>query len=326
MSKRIVMPLILTIILASSYWIYINYFPSDSDSIKATGTIEATTIDLSTRSAGTITLLSLDEGDTVKKDQLVAELSRSDLAAQRERDAMAVLSAESKLNDLASGARLQEIKAAIAAVNIAQTDFDQAVKDLDRAQQLFSEGAITREKIDQLQASNDQKKNKLEASQAQLSLLESGNRPQVLAGAAAELARAKAVLKATETMVEDLKIYCPINATVLSKNFEVGEYVATGTTLLTVADLERLWIKVYIPTDDLPAIKISDKVHFTVSGDKTVYTGTISHIASQGEFTPKTIQTPKERTNIVFAVKITIDKASGALKPGMPADVVFNRG
>jgi len=66
-------------------------------------------------------------------------------------------------------------------------------------------------------------------------------------------------------------------------------------------------------------------VHFTVSGDKTKYTGVIKNIASKGEFTPKTIQTQKERTNVVFAVKIAIANGNGKLKPGMPADVVFDR-
>ncbi|MGI5922288.1 MAG: HlyD family efflux transporter periplasmic adaptor subunit, partial [Syntrophomonadaceae bacterium] len=80
----------------------------------------------------------------------------------------------------------------------------------------------------------------------------------------------------------------------------------------------------YIPTDDLPAIKMGQKVRFTVSGDKTQYTGTVTYIASQGEFTPKTIQTKKERANVVFAVKIAVNNQDGVLKPGMPADIVFN--
>jgi HlyD family secretion protein len=96
-----------------------------------------------------------------------------------------------------------------------------------------------------------------------------------------------------------------------------------GAVLATVANLNKLWVKVYIPTDDLPVIKLGQKVHFTVSGDNHQYTGTVINIASKGEFTPKTIQTKKERTNVVFAVKIGINNENGVLKPGMPADVVF---
>ena len=98
-----------------------------------------------------------------------------------------------------------------------------------------------------------------------------------------------------------------------------------GSSLGTIADLSHMWIKVYIPTDDLPGIKLGQKVHFTVSGDNHRYSGIVSHIASKGEFTPKTIQTPKERANVVFAVKISFTNKNGALKIGMPADVVFDQ-
>jgi HlyD family secretion protein len=90
-----------------------------------------------------------------------------------------------------------------------------------------------------------------------------------------------------------------------------------------LSDLENLWIKVYIPTDDLPSVKLGQKVSFSVSGVSQSFEGTVREIATEGEFTPKTIQTKKERTNIVFGVKISISSVDGILKPGMPADVTF---
>ncbi|MGI6648660.1 MAG: hypothetical protein ACOX5W_06270 [Bacillota bacterium] len=82
-------------------------------------------------------------------------------------------------------------------------------------------------------------------------------------------------------------------------------------------------LRVYIPTDDLPVVKLGQPVTFTVSGESTTFEGIVCEIASWGEFTPKTIQTKEERTNIVFGVKIRINNGQGILKPGMPADVVF---
>lgn len=124
-------------------------------------------------------------------------------------------------------------------------------------------------------------------------------------------------------MLEDLKIYSPLNGVILTKNFEEGEFVQIGAALATIADLNDLWIKVYISTDDLPKIKLGQPVTFTVSGESTIFEGIVSEISSRGEFTPKTIQTKEERTNIVFGVKIIINNGQGILKPGMPADVVF---
>ncbi|MEN6462111.1 MAG: HlyD family efflux transporter periplasmic adaptor subunit [Syntrophomonas sp.] len=316
--------IILLLLSGGSYLVYKEYFSEHSSGIQATGTIEATTVDLNAKSSGTIAILSIEEGNNVKQDQLVAVLSRSDLEAQKERDAMGVLSAEAKQDDLLSGARSQGIKEATANVNMAKISYDKSTTDLNRVEALFKEGAISQEQLDQARVNTDLKKNQLDAAEAKLSLLQAGNRPDVLEGAQAEVEKSKAVLQASQSVLEDLKVYSPINGTVLSRNYEPGEFVQMGAALATVADLNKLWVKVYIPTDDLPAIKLRQKVHFTVSGDDHQYTGEIINIASKGEFTPKTIQTKKERTNVVFAVKIGIKNESGVLKPGMPADVVFN--
>jgi HlyD family secretion protein len=325
--RKIALIILLLVLLAGgSYWAYNKYFMSASSSILATGTIEATTVDLNLKAAGTIKTLAFKEGDAVKQNQPLAELTRSDLAAQRERDALAVAEAQDKVNDLVSGARDQEIKAATASLNIAKINLDNANLDLERVKKLFEAGAVSQQELDQAQLNSDLKKNQLDAAQAALSLLQAGTRPAQISGAEAEVERTKAVLKASESMLDDLKINSPIDGIVLSRNYEPGEFVAMGVSLGTIADLNHLWIKVYIPTDDLPMIKLGQKVHFTVSGNSTQYIGTVSNIASQGEFTPKTIQTKQERTNVVFAVKITVDdNQNSALKPGMPADVVFDR-
>jgi HlyD family secretion protein len=177
--------------------------------------------------------------------------------------------------------------------------------------------------MDKAETAFKQAGNQLESVRAKLSLLESGNRPAQIEAARAGLAQSSAILKASESLLEDTKIICPIDGVVLSKNFEQGEYIQAGASVATVANLNDMWIKVYIPTDDLPQVKLGQPVTFTVSGSSTGYTGTVEEIATKGEFTPKTIQTKKERTNVVYAVKIRVDNEGGVLKPGMPADVII---
>ncbi len=325
MAKKARIIVLILALLGGSIWGYYQYFNSQSASIEASGTIEATTVEIAVRAPGILESLALQEGAEVKQDQVVAVLTRSDLEAQKERDAMGVLAAQAKLDDLKSGARSQEIKEAASNVNIAQTNLDKANRDLQRAESLFKEGALSQENLDQAKANASLKKYQLEAAEAHQNLLESGNRPQQITAAAAELARNKAVLQASESVLADLQLKSPISGIVLSRNYEPGEFVQLGASLGTIADLNRMWIKVYIATDDLPAIKLGQQVHFTVSGDQSTYSGKVSHIASRGEFTPKTIQTQKERSNVVFAVKIAVNN-NPALKIGMPADVVFDQG
>jgi HlyD family secretion protein len=299
--------------------------PGDA-ALTASGTLEVTKVELSAKLPGTIGTLSVNAGDKVLKGQLVSQIIRNDLVAQRERDLLGVLKSEAQLKDLTSGAREQEIKEAASYVKIAQAAYDKAVLDHQRGETLWQEAAIPQEQMEKLQTDLVIKENQLASAKAKLSLLETGNRPETVRAAQVELERSRAVLKASEALLADTKVFSPINGTVLSRNREPGEFVQAGASLVTVADLKDMWLRVYLPTDDLPKIKLGQRVYFTVSGSSEKYQGVIEEIASQGEYTPKTIQTPKERTNIVYGVKIRVSEPSETLKPGMPADVVFNSG
>ncbi len=324
MKKKVAVVLIAALFCAASYLVY-SYFIKEKElpGLQATGTIEATQVELRAKLSGTLRDFKISEGELVKKDQLVAVINRNDLIAQKERDTLGVLEAQAQLDDLTSGAREQEIKEAEIAVDTAQTNCDQAGRDYERVKALYDQKVIPESEMEKSETAYKQAKNQLDAAKNRLSLLLSGNRPDKIKTARAELERSKAILKASGALLEDTKIITPINGTVLSKNVENGEMVQTGASIATIADLDNLWIKVYIPTDDLPKIKLGQQVIFTVSGGSVKYTGQIEEIASQGEFTPKTIQTKKERTNIVYAVKIRIKNENGVLKPGMPADVTI---
>ncbi len=325
MKKRIAGLLLVAALCFLGYLGYDRYIgEKQSDGLQAAGTIEATQVELRAKVAGTLRGLTVSAGDTVVKDQQVAEIVRNDLVAQKERDALSVAKARAQLNDLTSGAREQEIKEAQIAVDTAGVNCDKAAKDYERASILYAEKVISDAEMERAETAYKQSQNALESAKIRLSLLLEGSRPEQIEAARAELERNIAVLKASEALFEDTRITCPINGTVLTRNFEDGEVVQAGASVATVANLNDMWIKVYIPTDDLPRIKLGQQVKFTVSGSSQEHPGVIEEIASQGEYTPKTIQTKKERTNIVYAVKIKVNNENNVLKPGMPADVVLD--
>lgn len=321
--KKIIALIAILIIMAVSAWVWMTYYQPPKEAVEATGTIEATSVDLQAKLAGTIKTLLVKAGDQVKQGQLVAELSRNDLLAQRERDELSVVKAEAALNDLESGAREQEISEAEANVNIARANLQRAAADLERIKALVEAGAMPEIEYEKVQTAWEIYRNQLQAAESRLNLLLSGSREQVIKAARLEVERNKAILKATEVLLEDLKIYSPLDGIVLAKNYQAGEYVQPGQALATVINPDDLWIKVYIATDDLPQVVLGEEVTFTVSGLSQSFKGVVEEIATKGEFTPRTIQTKKERTNVVFAVKIRISNEGGILKPGMPADVVF---
>lgn len=323
MKKAARLVVILLVLIVASYYLYQYYVGTKDTSLQASGTIEATTIELNARSSGTIYRLPVEEGQSIKAGQLVAEISREDLLAQREKAANTLRSAEAHLKDLTSGARSQEIAEARIGVEAAQDALTQAESDLNRATKLKESGGISLDDWETAKLARDDTARELDLAKNDLSLLEEGTRTQAIAVAAADVETARAALKAAESSVSDLQIYAPHLGTIISRNYEPGEYVPAAATLATMADLSDLWIKVYIPADDLPRIKLSQMVSITISGSNNTFTGKVINIANQGEYTPKMIQTEKERANVVFAVKIKVDSQGGELKPGMPADVVF---
>lgn len=323
MRKKVLAAAVIVVLTGLGYWGYHHFALIQPDTLKATGTIEATTIDVTARLSGTLETLGVQEGEQVDAGQLIGQLSRTDLVAQAERDALGVTAAEARLNDLVDGARQQEIEAASAQVSLKEAALKQAQQDAARAESLFEAGALSQEKLEQARLAMQKIETELKVAEAELSLLQSGSRPAAIEAARAEVERSRAVLKASQAMLEDLKLISPLKGTVVSRNYEPGEYVTVGAAVVTIADLSSMWIKVYVPTIDLPRVHLGQQAAVTVSGSSQTFTGTVSHIATRGEFTPKTIQTQKERANVVYAVKITLDEPDSVLKPGMPADVTF---
>jgi HlyD family secretion protein len=116
-------------------------------------------------------------------------------------------------------------------------------------------------------------------------------------------------------------ITTPFAGLVLSENVEFGEYVAPGTPVITLGDMANVWLRAYINETDLGSVKPGQKVHVTTDTyPEKIYEGRISFISSEAEFTPKNVQTQKERVKLVYRVKIDIPNPQMELKPGMPAD------
>ena len=128
-----------------------------------------------------------------------------------------------------------------------------------------------------------------------------------------------------DAQIARLIILAPADGTVLSRSVEAGEVVSPGAALMEIADLAHLTVTVYVPEDKYGAVTLGETVTVTVdSWAGQEFTGKVSRIADQAEFTPRNVQTADGRKSTVFAIELTIDPADGKLKPGMPADVVFN--
>ncbi len=167
---------------------------------------------------------------------------------------------------------------------------------------------------------------RLKAAEAKLTAAKAGPTPEQLAVAKSQVEVAQAAIGVIEAQQEKLKLVAPISGVVLSRSVEAGEVAVPGSPLMTLAKLDDLRIKVFIPEDRYGSIRIGQSARVSVdSFPGRVFTATVVRIADQAEFTPRNVQTEEGRRTTVFAVELKVDNPDHLLKPGMPADVSFGQ-
>lgn len=323
MSKKLLAVIVIIVVLAG---LAIYKLQSNKvEGITATGTIEVTRTDITPKVSGYIGELLIKEGDSVSRGQVVARIARPDLEAQKLRDDAALVKAQVELVDLQKGARLQEMGEAEANVASGQSVYDKAKKDYERQQDLFQQGAVSAQQLDASRSAYEVAASALVAYQARASLVAAGNRPDVIAAQQVEVQRSQAIVQLAKTALDDMTVVSPLDGSVLTKNFEAGEYVNAGAAIATIGNGRDCWVKVYVSSTQLGLIQLGQTVAVMVdSFPGREFSGQIKEISQQAEFTPRQSITKQERATMVFAVKVKIDNGEGILKPGMPADVVIH--
>jgi len=162
------------------------------------------------------------------------------------------------------------------------------------------------------------------AARDRLALLEAGPRAGQVETAQAHVAEAEAALAQARVRLAETRLEAPMDGVVLSRNLEPGATATPGAPILTLVDAEALWLRAYVPQTDLGRVRLGQTARITVdSFPGQAFAGRVTEVAPEAEFTPRNVQTQKERVNLVFRVKIAVASADGRLKPGMPADAVI---
>jgi HlyD family secretion protein len=255
--------------------------------------------------------------------------------------------AQSRLDELLAGSRPQEIAAAEASVRNARANSSYLKIEFDRRTKLLSANTIAQGEFDRAKSEYERALANLHEAQENLKLIQEGPRKEQIDQTRAALSEARqhyALMKKgpREETIEQARarveqtgaalalakirlgyatITAPFSGLVLSENVESGEFVAPGTPVITLGDIKNVWLRAYINQTDLGRVKHGQLVHVTTDTyPEKIYKGHISFISSEAEFTPKNVQTQKERVKLVYRVKIDIPNPDMELKPGMPAD------
>ena len=318
--------------------------------VTASGRIEGREVTLAPKDIqGRVKRLFVDEGETVRKGQLLAELEANSLQARAASLEAGIASIDAQIGQASIDVGLTaknidaSISAAEAAVSSARARVARAnairanaTADQQRAITLFNDRVISRHELDQLEmtlrtseADVDAAEKDLARTQADLRLALAskdtiGVKQQQVRALQASRRAAVGQLAEVRANLAECQIIAPTDGTILSRPVETGDVVGPGSPVFSMVDMSRLYVKVYIPEPDIPKLKLGDPADISVDAfPHRSFPARVSKIHDQAEFTPKNVETAEERLKLVFGVELTFVNPDRLLKPGMPADCII---
>ena len=305
-----------------------------------TGTIEGTEVKITARIPARVVAVHVREGESVTEGQLLVELECDEPEAALAQARAALAAAEASVQ-----AAVAQVRAAGGSTTVAQraaravkaekeavqAERANVEKEAARLRALHDGGAIPTAELDRVETGTLTSAQRVEAAKANQAVAKArigvAYQSQQAAAAQAEAARenvdaARAAVRRAETTVRECRLVAPRAAVVQTRSYEPGEVVLPGANLLTLVELTDVRATFYLPNAELGAAAPGKSV--TVVADAypgQEFTGTIRHVSSEAEFTPKNVQTREDRDRLVFGVEVVIPNPEGKLRPGMPVEV-----
>jgi HlyD family secretion protein len=323
MKRLIAIVILLTAAAAAGVYFYprLAIKSAPLNQLTLSGNIEAHESLVSFKVQGRIVELPIEEGQQVEQGALLARLEDADFMQRVRIDEAAVGARESNLALTLAGTREQETRASQEAVIDAQADLEQKKLDNGRAEQLFAKDEIAAQDRDQAATALKRAQAAFKAAEQRYNEAVEGSRKEDIAIARANLAEANANLGLSRIDETYTTLHAPSAGVIAVREAELGEVVVPGSPVVTLDDLDHIWLRAYIAEPDLARIHWGqDAAVTTDSFPGRQYHGRISFISPDAEFTPKSVQTYAERVTLVYRIKIDIDNPGHELKPGMPAD------
>jgi len=259
----------------------------------------------------------VDIGDRVQQGQVLAEIDTPELDQQVAQGQAALAQAQASLAQAQSA-----LEQARAALQHSEATMRLNGVTLARWQELKRRDLVAQQDVDNFQAASDGSRADVAAAQANIAaLVASANAARVNVTASEADLRRLTDLQSYQTL------RAPFSGVILTRQTELGEVMQPGTPVVTLADLDHVWLRAYVAETDLGRIRWGQAA--TVHTDTypgRAYPGQISFIASEAEFTPKSVETHKERVTLVYRIKIDVINPNHELKPGMPADATIQLG
>jgi HlyD family secretion protein len=332
LKKRLILVIFVVLLAGAGTLVYFGQRDAEQSNSFYSGTIEATRSELSFQASGMVSIVHVDEGESVEKGRLLAELEKFEYLARHDQAVANLETARKNIGKLESLLELlkktlpAEVARAGAGVESSKAIHAEAEKNKVRYENLFASNVVSQREWESVKLNYETAQARLAEAEAVLRQARSNLKRIETATKDIETARAnllsvKATLDLAEIQLKHTELRAPFGGIVTSRNVEPGEVITPGREVLTLADLAMVELKIYVSETEIGKVKPGQDCDVTTdSFPGRVYKGKVSFISPEGEFTPKIIQTHKERVKLVYLVKISIPNPDMELKSGMPAD------
>ncbi|MCG3675690.1 efflux RND transporter periplasmic adaptor subunit [Aliarcobacter butzleri] len=318
MKKKLTIALIILLISFISYKIYSNIFLKNENNLTFYGNIDTRTVNVGFRFLGKIENITKDEGEIVKKDEILVKLDTASLEKSLEELNEKIFASKLELSKLQTGYRQEEILEAKAAMEEAIENLNKTKDTYNRQANLFKTKSTSEENFTISQLNYKQALATLDKAKALYELRKNGYRNE-------DIKIQESNLKSLEIQAEKLKIdlndsliKAPVDGVILTRFKEIGAITNAGESILEIAKTDEFWVRAYIDEKNLGNIKPGLKMSIQTDSRSENYEGVIGFISPVAEFTPKNIETQELRADLVYSFRVIVKNPDDKIRQGMP--------
>lgn len=318
MKKKLTIALIILLISFISYKIYSNIFLKNENNLTFYGNIDTRTVNVGFRFLGKIENITKDEGEIVKKDEVLVKLDTASLEKSLEELNEKIFASKLELSKLQTGYRQEEILEAKAAMEEAIENLNKTKDTYNRQTNLFKTKSTSEENFTISQLNYKQALATLDKAKALYELRKNGYRDE-------DIKIQESNLKSLEIQAEKLKIdlndsviKAPVDGVILTRFKEIGAITNAGESILEIAKTDEFWVRAYIDEKNLGNIKPGLKMSIQTDSRDENYEGVIGFISPVAEFTPKNIETQELRADLVYSFRVIVKNPDDKIRQGMP--------
>ncbi len=318
MKKKLTIALIILLISFISYKIYSNIFLKNENNLTFYGNIDTRTVNVGFRFLGKIENITKDEGEIVKKDEVLVKLDTASLEKSLEELNEKIFASKLELSKLQTGYRQEEILEAKAAMEEAIENLNKTKDTYNRQTNLFKTKSTSEENFTISQLNYKQALATLDKAKALYELRKNGYRDE-------DIKIQESNLKSLEIQAEKLKIdlndsviKAPVDGVILTRFKEIGAITNAGESILEIAKTDEFWVRAYIDEKNLGNIKPGLKMSIQTDSRSENYEGVIGFISPVAEFTPKNIETQELRADLVYSFRVIVKNPDDKIRQGMP--------